>query len=55
MNRFEKRVLQAFGDGTTTALSDGAIVDFSNGCYFGGRAGEESFVRDIDVVARLAA
>ncbi len=54
IHHVKKRVLQLFGDWTAPARADPAVVDFADGRDFGGRAGEEGLVRDVDVVARQA-
>ena len=55
VNRIEVQALQSFGDGAAAAVADGAIVDFADRGHFGGGAGEEGFVGDVDLVAGNAA
>src|SRR5690606_4354533 len=53
-DQVEERRLQFFGDRPAPARADLAVVDFADGCDFGGGAREEGFVGDVDVVARQA-
>ena len=47
----EERLLQPLGDGTAAAGADGNLVDAADGRDFGGGAGEEDFVGDVEQLA----
>src|SRR4051794_11145279 len=50
----EEARLDAFGDRAARAGADLHPVQFANGRHFRRRAGEESFIGDVDLVARDA-
>ena len=51
---FEERLLDACGDRPALAFADRAAVELADRRHFGGGAGEERFVGEVDVVARDA-
>ena len=51
LNRSKILRLQFLGDRSTLAFTNLAAVQFTDGQYFGGGAGEEGFIADIQLVA----
>ena len=47
----EIEALQLLGDWAAGAVADAATVQFADGRYFGGGAGKEGFVGDVDLIA----
>ncbi len=47
----EVQALQLFGDRTTGAVADVAAIQFADRRHFGGGAGEEGFVGNVDFIA----
>ena len=51
MHQIEICRLQFFGDGTTATITDGSIIQFSNGCHFCCSTRKERLVRYIHFIS----